>query len=122
MGALIPFAIAGGGVGAGTAAIAGEDPDKWRALYGAGGSLIGRAGGAIKTKAKAAPAKVGAASATSLTGPSPSPVPLDIETLEKDRAKRRQKLRTFGRQGTILTQGGLGEPQVRRATLLGGAA
>lgn len=56
--------------------------------------------------------------------PVPSPVPLDVEVLEKQRARRRQRLRSAGRQGTILTQGGLGggvEPETKRATLLGGA-
>lgn len=56
--------------------------------------------------------------------PTPSPVPLDVKVLEKQRAQRRQRLRSAGRQGTILTQGGLGtsEAETRRSTLLGGAA
>ena len=37
--------------------------------------------------------------------PKPDPVPLDVETLEKQRAQRRQKIRQRGRQGTILTEG-----------------
>lgn len=49
----------------------------------------------------------------------PSPLPKEREALEKERAKRMQKLRRAGRQGTIITQGGLGEPQVKKATLLG---
>ena len=47
--------------------------------------------------------------------PQPDPVPLDVEALEKQRSQRRQKLRIFGRSGTILTQG-LGGG----GTLLGG--
>ena len=51
--------------------------------------------------------------------PVPSPVPLDVETLEKERAQRRQRLRQFGRDGTILTtESGLGG----KGTLLGGVA
>lgn len=49
--------------------------------------------------------------------PKPTPVTLDAETLEKERAKRMQRLRAAGRGGTILTEGLGGE-----GTLLGGAA
>ncbi|GAG52017.1 unnamed protein product [marine sediment metagenome] len=56
--------------------------------------------------------------------PVPSPVPLDVEVLEKERARRRQKVRSMGRAGTILTQGGLGgsDTETQRGTLLGGSA
>jgi hypothetical protein len=56
--------------------------------------------------------------------PAPSPVPLDVETLEKDRARRRQKIRQQGRAGTILTGGGLGgsESESQKGSLLGGSA
>ena len=55
--------------------------------------------------------------------PTPSPVPLDVEILEKERARRRQKIRRAGRGGTILTEGGLGgsHPEAKRSTLLGGS-
>ena len=53
--------------------------------------------------------------------PAPSPVPLDIEALEKERAKRRQKIRQKGRAGTLLT-GGLGTTGEDKGTLLGGRA
>ncbi len=55
--------------------------------------------------------------------PLPDPVPLDIEVLEKQRAKRRQKIRQFGRAGTILTGGGLGTSEAEdKGSLLGGKA
>ncbi len=56
--------------------------------------------------------------------PVPSPVPLDVETVEKERARRRQKIRQFGRAGTILTSSGLGssEDASNKGTLLGGSA
>lgn len=55
--------------------------------------------------------------------PTPSPVPLDVETLEKDRARRRQRLQKFGRAGTILTSGlGGSDSGQSKGTLLGGSA
>ena len=56
--------------------------------------------------------------------PVSSPVPVDVEVLEKERARRAQRLRKFGRGGTILTMGGLGssEAEEKRGTLLGGSA
>lgn len=52
--------------------------------------------------------------------PAPTPETLDEETLQKQRARRRQKLAARGRAGTILTEGGLGE-DTGKSTLLGGA-
>ena len=52
--------------------------------------------------------------------PQPDPVPMDVEALEKQRSQRRQKLRIFGRSGTILTQGLGGD--AKSGTLLGGSA
>ncbi len=54
--------------------------------------------------------------------PAPSPVPLDTETLEKQRAQRRQKIRSRGRQGTILTGLGGSSGEQPKGTLLGGSA
>jgi hypothetical protein len=46
---------------------------------------------------------------------------LDEDVLEKERSRRMQRLRQFGRAGTILTEGGLGSSQASRTgTLLGG--
>lgn len=53
--------------------------------------------------------------------PAPTPVQVDEEILQKQRAKRRQRLQAAGRAGTILTAGGLGDPNVGRNTLLGGS-
>lgn len=55
--------------------------------------------------------------------PPPPPVPelLDEDVIQKERARRRQKLAARGRAGTILTEGGLGSAQTGKATLLGGA-
>ena len=53
--------------------------------------------------------------------PAPTPVMVDEEVLQKQRAKRKQRLQAAGRSGTILTAGGLGEPNVGRNTLLGGS-
>ena len=54
--------------------------------------------------------------------PAPTPEPLDDEALQKERAQRRQRLKSSGRAGTILTEGGLGgEPNIGRQTLLGGS-
>lgn len=55
--------------------------------------------------------------------PKPDPVPIDVEVLEKERSRRAQRLRKFGRAGTILTMGGLGtsESEQKKGTLLGGA-
>ena len=55
-------------------------------------------------------------------GPTPSPVAVDEEVLQKQRARQRQRLRNRGIAGTIITEGGLGEPQTQRATLIGGSA
>lgn len=59
-----------------------------------------------------------------LPPPKPSPVPtpvlLDEEVLQKQKAKRRQRIMARGRAGTILTEGGLGA-ETGKATLLGGA-
>ena len=56
--------------------------------------------------------------------PEPSPEPLDVEILEKERARRAQKVRQYGRASTILTEGGLGsaEQASRKGTLLGETA
>jgi hypothetical protein len=56
--------------------------------------------------------------------PVPTPVQLDEEVLQKERARRRQRLRQLGRAGTILTEGGLGgaDTASQKGTLLGGAA
>ncbi len=37
--------------------------------------------------------------------PAPAPTPLDEATLQKERARRRQRINAAGRQGTILTGG-----------------
>jgi hypothetical protein len=56
--------------------------------------------------------------------PAQEPVPLDVEVLEKEREKRRQKIRQRGRAGTVLTEGGLGTSSdaSKKGTLLGGSA
>ena len=56
-----------------------------------------------------------------LAPPAPTPEMLDDEALQKQRARRRQKLAARGRAGTILTEGGLGEPNTGKSTLLGGS-
>ena len=52
--------------------------------------------------------------------PPPTPVTLDEEVLQKERARRRQRLAASGRAGTILTEGGLGTSNTGKQTLLGG--
>jgi hypothetical protein len=51
--------------------------------------------------------------------PAPTPEQVDEEILQKDRAKRKQRLAQAGRGGTILTGGGLGGEKGKQ-TLLGG--
>ena len=55
--------------------------------------------------------------------PSPAPTPtlLDEDALQKERARRRQRINAAGRQGTILTGGSvLGSPAQTGSSLLGG--
>lgn len=124
MGAAIPFIIPGMVAGATVSAAQKKDPLKG-ALYGAGTGGIGAAviGGSPKGAARAEIPP--APPAVTLEKPSPkaSPTQADYEeALAKDRARRRQRIRQAGRQGTILTEGGLGEPQIKKATLLGGGS
>jgi len=117
MGALVPYIIAGTATGAGISMAQKKDPLKG-ALYGAGTGGIGSSLiGSTPSGAKF----LGAEKATIPPTPSPmpSPVAVDVETLQKERAKRRERLRKLGLQGTILTEGGLGEPMIKKATLLG---
>ncbi|KKN70119.1 hypothetical protein LCGC14_0434440 [marine sediment metagenome] len=56
-----------------------------------------------------------------LPAPAPAPTPLDQATLQKERARRRQRINAAGRQGTILTGGSvLGGPGQTGSSLLGG--
>lgn len=52
--------------------------------------------------------------------PSPTPQQLDEKVIQKEKAKRRQKLVARGRAGTILVEGGLGGEK-GKATMLSGA-
>ena len=55
--------------------------------------------------------------------PEPSPQPIDVEVMAKETARRRSKLKKFGRESTILTMGGLGASEAsQKGTLLGGNA
>lgn len=51
--------------------------------------------------------------------PIPDPVPIDVEVLEKERSRRAQRLSKFGRAGTILTMGGLGNSESGQGSILG---
>ena len=53
--------------------------------------------------------------------PSPTPTSLDEEALQKERARRRQRINASGRGGTILTGGSaLGTPRTTSSSILGG--
>jgi hypothetical protein len=53
--------------------------------------------------------------------PTPAPTPIDQATLQKERARRRQRINAAGRQGTILTGGStLGSSSQTGSSLLGG--
>ncbi len=53
--------------------------------------------------------------------PAPTPTSLDEEALQKDRARRRQRINASGRGGTILTGGStLGTPRTTSSSNLGG--
>ena len=69
------------------------------------GSVLGSLGGLFgskKSKKDAAPA---VAAPEPIKAVDPRPIPEELDTAQKDRDKRRQRLAQSGRGGTILTQG-----------------